>query len=430
MDILTIIGIINYGLVLIFGLFLSTFFAGGWENRKQKHLIFTLCFIFLLIQSICWLTLSVGVTKKLYPFIVHIPLVLILVFALKKSVALSIVCVCTAYLCCQPPRWINLAVTVLSGSALAGELCYTLAIIPFFFLLYRYFVKAANDAMTYSSKSLYLFGSLPMAYYIFDYATVIYSNALHSGIMVLNEFLPTALIVFYVVFLTAYHVQTQERSRENLQNSMLEAELKQAHIEMENLRITETQAAIYHHDMRHHLIMINSFLNSDNPQQAKDYITKVQTDIEAIKLKRFCENNIMNLLCSSFADKAEKIGVQLKIDVTLPEFISVSDTELCSIISNGLENALNAVSDLKNPYRWIEFNCKIKQKKFLIEIKNPYAGSITMQNGLPVSNQTNHGYGCKSIRSITERHHGLCTFEADSKEFTLRIVLPLHDELM
>lgn len=209
MTALTFLGVFNYGLVLLFGVFLSTFFSGGWENRKQKHMLFLLCFIFLLIQSVCWLGLSSETTKKLYPLIVHFPLVLLLIFGLKKSVGLSLVSVCTAYLCCQIPRWVNLSVKALADSPLAGEICYTLTIIPLFFLLYHFFVKAAHDAMTYSSRSLFLFGSLPVAYYIFDYATVIYSNALHSGIIALDEFLPTALIVFYVIFLSDYHVQMQ-----------------------------------------------------------------------------------------------------------------------------------------------------------------------------------------------------------------------------
>ena len=58
--------------------------------------------------------------------------------------------------------------------------------------------------MTSSPTALLLFGSLPCSYYIFDYATTIYSDALYSGIQALNEFLPTVLVVFYVLFLPAF----------------------------------------------------------------------------------------------------------------------------------------------------------------------------------------------------------------------------------
>ena len=428
MTFLTALGVLNYGLVLIYGLFLSSHIAGGWTTHRQKRLIWILCPLFLLIQTPCWLILGESTTKQLYPVIVHLPLVLILIFALKKTTGIAIVSVCTAYLCCQLPRWVNLSVTAFTRSPLAGELSYTLVIYPVFLLLCRYFVRPAYSAMTISRPSLVLFGSLPVAYYIFDYATIIYSDALSMGIQAINEFLPTALIIFYVMFLSAYHKQMQTRADADLQRSMLEAELKQAEIEVKSLRSMETQVAVYQHDMRHHLTAIDGFLAADQPQLAKEYIKKVQADVDAITPKRFCENELVNLLCSSFAHKANTAGIRLTVDAKLPKTLSLPDTELCSLLSNGLENALHAVGALDEDRQWVELYCGIRLNKLLVEIKNPYSGQITMREGLPISGRDGHGYGCHSIRSIAERHHGLFSFEPQNGVFTLRVILPLKDE--
>jgi len=425
-DILTLLGVFNYGLVLIYGLFLSTDIAGSWESQQQKRLIFILCPLFLLIQSPCWLILGVRTAKQLYPLIVHLPLVLILIVALKKRAGVALVSVCTAYLCCQLPRWVSLIVTDLTASSLAGEISYTLAIVPIFLLLRRYFVRAAHDAMTYSPQSLLLFGSLPIAYYLFDYATVVYSDALYTSVKALNEFLPTVLIVFYVLFLTSYHAQAQKRTQAELQTSMLEAELKQSGIEMEALRQAETQAAIYQHDMRHHLTAIDAFLSVGNTFRAAEYIRDVQADVEAIIPKRFCENEIVNLLCSSFTRKAENLGIRLTVDARLPNQLAISDTELCSILSNGLENALHAAVSLEPSQRKVSLYCGIRQNKFLLEIRNYYRGEVVMRDGVPVSDQAGHGYGCRSIQAITRRHGGLCVFEAERGIFTLRVALPIY----
>ena len=428
MSFLTALGAFNYALALLYGLFLSAAIAGGWENRRQKRLVFILCPLFLLIQTPCWLILGESATKQLYPLIVHLPLVLILICALKKPAGVALVSVCTAYLCCQLPRWADLAVTIVTHSPLVGEISYTLAIYPVFLLLRRYFVRPAYSAMTASSQSLLLFGSLPVAYYFFDYATAVYSDMLSMNIQALNEFLPTALIVFYVLFLSAYHRQMQTRADAELQRSMLEAELKQAEVEVESLRSVETQVAVYQHDMRHHLTAIDGFLAADQPQQAKEYIQKVQADVDAITPRHFCENELVNLLCSSFSDKAARMGIRFTAEARLPKELPVSDTELCSILSNGLENALHAASPLAEPLKWVELYCGIRLNKLLIEIKNPYAGQITMRNGLPVSGWEGHGYGCRSIQSIAAQNGGLCTFDAEQGVFTLRVMLPLKDQ--
>ena len=147
--------------------------------------------------------------------------------------------------------------------------------------------------------------------------------------------------------------------------------------------------------------------------------------MEAITPKRFCENELVNLLCSSFSNKAEHKGIRLTVKAKLPQNLSISDTELCSILSNGLENALRAVSELEPALKWTELYCGIQANKLLIEIKNPYIGEIAMRDGLPLSNREGHGYGCRSIRSITEQNGGLCSFEPESGVFTLQVMLPL-----
>lgn len=177
--------------------------------------------------------------------------------------------------------------------------------------------------------ALLLFGSLPVTYYIFDYATTIYSDALYSGIQALNEFLPTVLVIFYVLFLPAFHLQSQRQ------------------------------------------------------------------------------------------------GAVLTVDASLPNDVAISDTELCSLLSNGLENALHAVADLPADRKQISLYCGVRQNKLLIEIRNPCAGPIAMRDGLPVSDREGHGYGCRSIRAIAQRNGGLCVFSARQGQFLLQIMLPV-----
>lgn len=177
--------------------------------------------------------------------------------------------------------------------------------------------------------ALLLFGSLPVTYYIFDYATTIYSDALYSGIQALNEFLPTVLITFYVLFLPAFHLQSQRQ------------------------------------------------------------------------------------------------GTVLTVDASLPNDVAISDTELCSLLSNGLENALHAVANLPADRKQISLYCGVRQNKLLIEIRNPCAGPIAMRDGLPISDREGHGYGCRSIQAIAQRNGGLCVFSAQQGQFLLQIMLPV-----
>ena len=424
MTALRILSAVNYGFVLLFGILLSAGISGGCENARQRWYIALSCPVFLALQIALRMAFGLDVVEKLYPLVVHLPLILLLVLALKRTPGVAVVSVLTAYLCCELPNWLRMIVAAAAQSELAGEICYTVFILPLFFVLRRYFARAAHEAMTCSKTALVLFGSLPVSYYFFDYATTIYSDALYSGVNAINESLPAVLVTFYVVFLTAYHVQTERSRQAELQSSMLEVKWTQAQTEMDVLRRTQAQTAMYRHDMRHHLAMLEGLLTNGEVEQAAAYIHGVQADIDAITPTRYCENALVNLLCSAFSSRAAERHVTLHVDAQLPQQLPVSDTELCSMLSNGLENALHAAA--REPSRrWVELYCGLWRGRLLIEIKNPVAGKVAMQDGLPVSNRAGHGYGCRSIRTIAEQHGGLCEFRAEDDVFLLRVVLPL-----
>ncbi len=430
-----ILGGVNCGLVFFFGASLSVFFAGGCKAKRDWAVLFTLCPVFLALQTVSWLAWGLGLTKQLYPLCIHLALLSVLTLGLKKPWGISVVSICAAYLCCQLPRCGAVIVAAVTGSGLVGQLVYTVIITPIFLFLLRYFVPPARDTMAESPRSLLLFGCLPVMYYFYDYTVALRSNLLYSELLVSDlsysgsqmvaEILPTVVGLLYMVYTTAYRHQLRQRTQAELHSSLMAGQLKQAETELTSLRQAEAQAATYQHDMRHHLTAINAFLDAGKPRQAEEYIKQVQADIEAITPKRFCENELVNLLCSSFSAKAERMGVRLTLETTLPGSLTISDTELCALLSNGLENALNAVEPLNENCRWVEFYCGVRLDKLLIEIKNPYAGPLAFHDGLPVTTQPNHGHGCRSIQAIAQTRRGLCEFKGENGIFTLRVALPM-----
>ncbi|MEG2198801.1 MAG: ATP-binding protein, partial [Anaerovorax sp.] len=381
----------------------------------------------LCMQTACSYFFGLESTTKLYPLIVHLPLVVFLVLALKKSVVISIVSVLTAYFCCQLPRWAAVLSQQFFQTRTAYLITYSVSIIVFFFLMRRFFTKPAHQAMTYSRQSLFLFGGLPAVYYVFDYAATVYTRVLYTGIEMMSEFLPTVMVFFYVWFIVVYHNEVQQKTQIQLEKNMLSMQMENAKLQLKVLRSSQEQAVIYRHDMRHHLSMIGSFAQQEDVTQIMEYLANAQQGLTAITPLRFCENETVNLILSSFTSKAEKQDVVLNIKADLPKELNLPDTELCSVLSNGLENALNAASKLEdNMFRKVVVTCSVNRNMLLIEIENAYMGDIQMNGETPTSSQVGHGYGCKSMRSIAQKRNGFCTFVVADGIFTLRVVLPLE----
>ena len=323
--------LINSTLVFLFGYFLNVSFAGGCETKRDRQIIGVLCAAIWLAQVLSWKFFGFTATWRLYPLISHLPLTLTLVYALKKPLGVSVVSLLTAYFCCQIPRWIATIFFALFGTEIAYQISYSLIIFPVFFLLNRYFTAAAYKAMSYSKRSLMLFGGLPMFYYLFDYVTRVYTNILYDGFRMISEFLPAVMALFYVAFVTIYHDEVQRRNEMELQNSLLAMQFEQAKNDMFVLGQMQEQTAVYRHDMRHHFTMINGYLESGEPQKATRYIKSAMHDIDRITPKRYCDNTAINLVLSAFSDKGEKFGVTLSIEANIPDMLPIPETALCTL---------------------------------------------------------------------------------------------------
>ena len=114
----------------------------------------------------------------------------------------------------------------------------------------------------------------------------------------------------------------------------------------------------------------------------------------------------------------------LTVDAAVPRALSLPDTELCSVLSNALENALHAAEQVEPARRKVSLYCTVQRGKLLLEVCNPCAAPVRLENGLPAARE-GHGYGCRSILAIARRHNGLCQFLPADNTFTLRFMVPL-----
>ncbi len=413
-------------LVLLYGSLLTIGFAGGCTSKKERLEVAVLSALLLAAQAVSYILWGLEITRKLYPLISHLPTFLVLVFRFKRPWGVALASILTAYLCCQLPQWIGTVTLHLFHTKLAYALGYLLSLAPLFALLRLYFAKAVHLAMAYSKRSLLLFGGLPLFYYIFDYTTTVYTEALYTGVRMVIEFLPAAMALFFVAFVSVYHQEVQRRSRLEMDNAILTAQSERAKTEISALQQVQQQTSIYRHDMRHHLSLLNGYLDAGEISKAGEYIRQTQTDIDKIVPMRYCENNAVNLILSSFAVKAKQQGVDFSAEVNIPAALPLSDTELCALLSNGLDNAVRAAAQIDGEaQRTVRINCQSHKDKLLIYISNPYQGTVIMREGLPESTQPKHGFGAKSIRMIAEKHDGYCAFEAKDGLFTLKAVMPL-----
>ncbi|MEG1176714.1 MAG: ATP-binding protein, partial [Ruthenibacterium sp.] len=369
-----------------------------------------------------------AVYAKFYFFFAQLPLCLLfhlvsrykgikLLFVLLTTIVLAAPSVVTALLLksfCKPTVGVILAANLLSYAAVI--------------LLVRFFLQAPFHYMLEygENRMFWMFSAIPLLYYLYAYGTTKYQFAAIGTSRQTPLYLIPDVIVFVTYGLLLYLFKAvREKNRLQSEQSMMTMRLEDAKRQMEEMTALQEQAAVYRHDMRHHFGLLCGYLAEGRTADAMAYLGSAQSEIDAVTPVRYCRNNAVNLILSSFAAKAARRGVAMTIAADYPPELSFPETELCALLSNGLENAVEAAAKVTLSKRTVRVCCNICKGNLLIFIENSYEGEIVMENGLPQNRSEGHGFGVKSMEMLTKRHNGYCAFTAQDGRFTLKIVLPL-----
>lgn len=415
--------LLNYIAVGLFGSILSASFCKIFKTDRNRRIF---CFgmaVILLAQGWIYSAWNAEFLRRLYPLVVHLPLMLLLSYMTKKPLW-SVISVLSAYLCCELRRWAALlTVALLHGGRQMQAVIELTVTLPLLFVLLKCFTPAVCRLSEQSAKRRCIFGLIPAIYYIFDYSMAVYTDLLYRGGAAAVEFMPFVCCLVYIVFLLYYSAREESELALQQVQKNLNLQLTQAVREIAALRESQTLTSRYRHDLRHHLQYLSACMENGQIKQAQSYISEIYEKIEAQRVHRFCENETANLIISSFAGRAEKAGITLKMAGELPTFMLVSDSDLCVLLSNALENAVNACLPLAAEGKdcVIDIQAYEREKRLFLQVTNPCGQAVRFENGLPVSDREGHGIGVQSICAIVQKYDGVYTFLTKDGSFILRL---------
>ncbi|MFA9464136.1 MAG: ATP-binding protein [Velocimicrobium sp.] len=190
------------------------------------------------------------------------------------------------------------------------------------------------------------------------------------------------------------------------------------------MKQAEERAIILRHDLRHHLHLINGYLMTDNIKKAKSYLSEIEKNIYEHVITKYCTNEAVNLILSSYINMARNEGITVQTQVSISETCEIADMDLCVILANAIENAIHACINIKDSTdRTIHISCLSKNQKLLIQISNNFTGVVTFKNDMPVTEEQNHGFGTTSIAATVQKYNGIYSFTAEEYVFKLNIIL-------
>lgn len=420
-----IFSLLQYAAVFVLGVVVSVMLSGARDRDDCNAKILAIGCLLLTSQALCFHFLGLDTTKKLYPLMVHLPLWALLVLLLKTPKLQTAVSIMTAYMCCQIPRWIASLGLLIPEEHWLYQILYLPAAGLFLIFLHRYLASSIRQFMERSPSTCLLMGLVPMLYYVFDYATTVFTSLLRSGNMAAVQFIPSVISMAYLIFVCLYNQELEKQVKLARERDFLAVQLQQSKTALSAMQHSQEKTRQYRHDMRHHFTLLQAMAAEHDISKIQQYLSTAQQDMDTLTPKRYCADEVVNLLLSYYTMVAQEQNVEMTVTTPLSGPLSFPETELCSLLSNGLENAIEAASRVKAPgERRVSIRLGIQGGNLLIQIENTYAEEPSWQDGLPCANRKNHGLGTHSIRSIVRSHGGEAIFRTRNGLFQLRILIP------
>ena len=418
----TILFFAHHSLTLLFGIALSVTFCGLRFTKKNTCIFLSLFALCGVLQLIIFYTLGEQAVWELYPLITHLPLLLLLCFAFRKRAATVMASISLAYLCCQPCKWIGLLLEGFVQNNTVVGIIRILVVLLVAFIAIRFLATYISEIFNKDTRSVLIFGSVPLIYYAFDYFVGVYTDLWASHYRVTAEFLAFFLCIVFMTFCGVYYKEYEKKADAERKEQILSITTQQQAKEVEAIKQSNMETSLLRHDMRLLLSNLALSIEKDDKEASLKMISGFVTQVEAASVHRYCKNDTINYVLASFEGKCRVQQIDFCVTIELNE-LSVDEMMFSSIVSNALDNALNAQRELPPADRKITLMLKDSDGKLLLSVKNTFNGTPVFIDGLPTTNRKGHGYGTQSIRYMTEKLGGKCQFSTHDNIFILRVVL-------
>lgn len=184
---------------------------------------------------------------------------------------------------------------------------------------------------------------------------------------------------------------------------------------------------IQRHDMRHHLAVIKGFLNTGDTSRLNNYLDKMIKNIPAYRDRVLCENFAVNAVAMHYLSVADELNIDSSIQLIIPEKPGrIRDIDLCIIIGNLLENAIDACKRMSGGDRFIKLNTYMQYTTLVITMDNSFNGSVSERDGVFYSNKHHgEGIGLSSIQAVAKKYGGSAKFEFKDNIFLSSVYIEM-----
>lgn len=318
-----------------------------------------------------------------------------------------------------------------------SKLIYAMAVlvlyIPLLFSLFGNLYRKVIE-MNVSSLLWRFIWAIPALTYLVFYVKFISDYWKKQVQMGTEDILFTILWSFttYALFWVTLQmiIQTHEGISAAEQTRLITLQLRMQEAQYEKLLENIEKTKRLRHDWRHHLMTLNGIAESGDIQEVQRYLKELLPEYGAGKDISLCRNHVVDVILQHYAGIAENCNIEMEAIADIPQDCGISDTDLCIIFGNLVENAAEACIRQKEGAKYIRVSACMKGRQLILMVKNTHGNTIDRKSGIFYSTKhEGEGVGLPSVRKVAEKYQGIMKAEFDKSHFSAYVILNVKKEL-
>lgn len=195
----------------------------------------------------------------------------------------------------------------------------------------------------------------------------------------------------------------------------------------QGLRQEQAQVRALRHDMRNHLSALLGLLERGSWEEAERYLRQLGGSPALTGYRRFCGNETVDVVLASKAAALEEAGLTGEFQVSLPEQMDIPAPELCALLGNALDNAIEGAAGAED--RTVRLRARADKGLLMLRVENALGRPVKRgPDGAFVTTKGEreaHGFGLAGMEEIARRRGGSLEAKAEGGRFQLTVCLPL-----
>ena len=182
----------------------------------------------------------------------------------------------------------------------------------------------------------------------------------------------------------------------------------------------------WRHDYRNHIQTMKVLASGGDLEGIRSYLDRLDTDLNTVDLAVKTGNAMADAILNSKISLAKSRDIPVQVEAHIPVRLKMSELDLCCVIGNLFDNAIEASLALPPEERLIRVYMDMKGTQLYLSFTNFTAGGKQEKQGgrFLTTKGEGHGFGLVRIDAIVERLEGYLSRNSEDGAFTTEILIP------